>query len=113
MDDTLADEEFVNSYLVTEAGIIDGATEGAIRAFEGGRTPPTGPPVDDDGILPEGRAGLLAEGLAYVGAALAFGAGAVLFGELWNDLGAVARTLSAAAGTLALGGAAAAASRSP
>ena len=42
----------------------------------------------------------LAEGLAYVGAALAFGAGATLFGSLWSELSAVARTLTAAAGTL-------------
>ena len=98
-----------------DAGLVGDDEVEAIRAFErGGHEPSDGdagpppPPPDEDGLLPEGRAGLLAEGLAYVGAALAFGAGATLFAELWNDLSGVARTLVAAAGTMALGGAAAA-----
>ena len=42
---------------------------------------------------------LIAEGLGYVGAALAFGAGFALFGELWDDLGSVARIVLCAVGT--------------
>lgn len=100
------------------ADLIDPATADAIRRFEsehGADSPAATTRVDgasgaagrpDDGILPSGRAGLVAEGLAYLGAALAFGAGLALFGQLWTDLGGVARTLVALTGTLAVGGAA-------
>jgi hypothetical protein len=54
---------------------------------------------------------VLAEGLAYLGAALASGAGFALFSELWAELGGLTRTLTAAGGTLALGGGAAALGR--
>lgn len=88
------------------AELLDAETADAIRSYEDARAGADAPV--GDGLLPEGRAGLVAEGLAYLGAALAFGAGAVLFGELWGELGGVARTLTAAGGTLAVGGAAAA-----
>lgn len=97
-----------------DADLLDDATADAIRSYEEGRadaaTPPSTPDGggDDDGLLPRGRAGLVAEGLAYLGAALAFGAGFALFAELWDDLSGVARTLVAASGTIAIGGAAAA-----
>lgn len=89
------------------AGVLDEDTVSAIRAFEAGVSAPAGPDAES-AVLPTGRAGLVAEGLAYVGAALAFGAAFALLGELWRDLGGVARTVIAGAGTLALGGAAAA-----
>lgn len=58
-----------------------------------------------DAVTPSGsRSGLVAEGLAYVGAALALGAGFALFGELWDDLGAAARISLSAIGTLILAG---------
>lgn len=85
-----------------DADLLDHATADAIRSYEEDR-------ADADGtVLPDGRAGLVAEGLAYLGAALAFGAGVTLFAELWDDLSGVARTLTAATGTIAVGGAAAA-----
>lgn len=102
------------------AGIIDDDTAAAIRAHEDARdaggaggvglgTPPPPPAAPDEGgVLPRGRAGLVAEGLAYVGATLAFGAGAALFGQMWDSFGSVARVLVALSATLALGGAAAA-----
>lgn len=96
-----------------DAGLIDGDTAAAIRAFEDDDrdVPPTGDvdaTPDDARVLPRGRAGLVAEGLAYLGAVLAFGAGLVLFGELWDGLGGIARTATAGSATLALAGAAAA-----
>lgn len=69
--------------LTREAGEPDGAVTQAVDAVT-----PAG-----------GRTGLIAEGLAYVGAALALGAGFALFGEFWDDLGAAARISLSAFGT--------------
>lgn len=104
-----------------EADLLDESTAAAIRSYEEDRghaatapashAPPSAGPreaTDDDGLLPHGRAGLVAEGLAYLGAALAFGAGFALFAEVWQELSGLARTLVVGAGTLAVGGAAAA-----
>lgn len=84
-----------------EADLVDDATAVAIRRFEDERE-------DDDARTDEPpvvRGGLVAEGLAYLGAALAFGAGVALFAEVWVELGGLARTLVAASGTIAIGGA--------
>lgn len=85
--------------LLTDAQVAD------IRAFESdrpsgdaGRTATAGPAGSGS------RSGLVAEGLAYVGAALVLGAGFALFGELWDDLGAPARIVLSALGTLILAG---------
>jgi len=93
------------------AGLIDERTVAAIHQFEGERAPADAAAAGRaDGA--GGRGGLVAEGLAYLGAALAFGAGFALFSELWFELGGIARTLTAAGGTLAVGGGAAALARS-
>ena len=58
-----------------------------------------------DAVTPSGRGtSVIAEGLAYVGAALALGAGLAIFGDLWGQLGPAARIALAAVGTLILGG---------
>lgn len=50
------------------------------------------------------RTSIIAEGLAYVGAALALGAGFALFGEVWDDLATAARIALSVVGTLILAG---------
>ena len=52
------------------------------------------------------RSNLFVEGLAYLGAALAFGAGFAVFGQLWDELAATGRIVLSAGGTGILGGAA-------
>lgn len=93
------------------AGLLDEQTVAAIRTHEE-RSQAVPAEIDGvdagDRVLPSGRAGLVAEGLAYLGAALAFGAGVALFAELWTDLSGIARTSVAGFGTVALAGAAAA-----
>lgn len=93
-----------------DASLIDEQTARAIHRFEEA-TPTTDEPAQEPGSPPDGRVGRLAEGLAYLGAALAFGAGFALFSELWAELGGIGRTLTAAGGTVALGGGAAALGR--
>lgn len=56
-----------------------------------------------EAVAPTGGASLIAEGLAYVGAALALGAGLALFGELWDDFGSGARIALSLLGTVILG----------
>jgi hypothetical protein len=93
------------------AGLVDDRTLAAIRRFEESRPSSAGTAATGSSRR-HGRVGLLAEGLAYLGAALAFGAGVALFSELWFEMGGTARTLTAAGGTLAVGGGAAALGRS-
>ncbi len=75
--------------------------------------PPAQPPVVD--VAPsaapgEGPSGIefVAEGIAYVGAALALGFGVSLFGNLWQDMSSAGRILLAVVATLVVGAAAAA-----
>lgn len=83
-----------------DADLLSDQQVADIRAFEAAR---------DDGDEADGPdraqrgSSLIAEGLAYVGAALALGAGLALFGDLWDGLGAGARIGLAAVGTLLLG----------
>lgn len=72
-----------------EADVLDTTTAQHIRNFEQDR-------AGDGG---ERDRGWLAEGLAYVGAALALGAAAVVLADVWDDLAAVARLGVAAVAT--------------
>lgn len=81
-----------------DASLLSDDQAQEIRAFEQARRP-------DDGVLDElteGRSGLVAEGLAYLGAALALGAGIAVFGELWGELSAGGRVALAAGATAVL-----------
>lgn len=94
-----------------DADLLTGDQVADIRAFEADRDA-TAPDVADpapaatDAPPPPdtSRSGLIAEGLAYVGAALALGAGLAIFGDLWDDFGAAARITLSLVGTLILGG---------
>jgi hypothetical protein len=54
---------------------------------------------------PGGRVDLVAEGLAYVGAALALGFGAAVFGDLWENLGSLGRIVMMVVPTVIVGAA--------
>lgn len=92
-----------------EADLISADQARDIRAFEAARlAAPSAPgdvPVDAPAVVEDQTTagGRIAEGLAYVGAALALGAGLAVFGELWDDLQGPARTGLAALATGILG----------
>jgi hypothetical protein len=86
-----------DAHLLTDDQVSD------IRTWEAGRngdgpSGDTGQTAAPEAPSHEGTS-LVAEGLAYVGAALALGAGFALFGELWADLGSAARIALSAVGT--------------
>lgn len=93
-----------------DAELLTDGQAADIRAYEYERSRATGEHEGAvaqavEAVTPAGsRSGLIAEGLAYVGAALALGAGFALFGELWDDLGAAARIMLSAFGTGILAG---------
>lgn len=116
-----------------DAGLLTDDTVTAIRQHEAQRpvpvaagvgipaaqTPPmlarqTQPPVVDltrSNAAGDGESSgieFVAEGLAYVGSALALGFGVSLFGGLWDDMSSVGRIILAAVATLIVGSAAAA-----
>jgi hypothetical protein len=64
--------------------------------------PPPAPPAP---IAPGGKLDLAAEGLAYVGAALALGFGAAVFGSLWTELGSLGRIVMMVVPTVIVGAA--------
>lgn len=88
-----------------DADLLTDEQAADIRAYEDERVREAGEPdgaaaqAVDAGTPSGGRTGLIAEGLAYVGAALALGAGFALFGDLWDDFGVVARIGLSALGT--------------
>ena len=63
--------------------------------------PPPSLPTEE--TTSRGGSSVVAEGLAYVGAALALGAGFSVFARLWEDFGATARISLLAIGTVLLG----------
>ena len=101
MDTTLerALDRWHDADLLTDDQVIDIRTWEERHADDGGPVAAT-----VEAITPSaGGANLIAEGLAYVGAALALGAGLALFGELWDDFGSGARIALSALGTGILG----------
>lgn len=97
MDQTLtrALDRWHRASLLSDEQVAD------IRAYEDAR-PPDGDRETDQALRDaegDGRSSVLAEGLAYLGAALAFGAGVAVFGELWSDLSAGGRVALAAMAT--------------
>jgi len=75
-----------------EADVLDHGSAERIRQFEQARDEPAEPD--------EGRdRGWLAEGMAYVGAALALGAAGLVLGDVWDDLAAAGRLGVAAVAT--------------
>lgn len=100
MDTTLerALSRWHDADLLTDDQVID------IRTWEESHPTNDGPVAAAvDAVTPQGGGNLIAEGLAYVGAALALGAGLALFGELWADFGPAARISLSAIGTAILG----------
>lgn len=89
-----------------DADLLDEEQVSDIRSWEEGHEP------GDDGAMhavaeavtpsSDGGTSLIAEGLAYIGAALALGAGLALFGELWEGFGSAARISLSAFGTAVL-----------
>jgi hypothetical protein len=106
------------------AGLVEHEQAGEIRAFEQAAVPAppeaevpappeagvpatpevaaplVPPPTADDGA----RRSWLAEGLAYVGAAFALGAGTTIVAQVWDGLGPTARVLVTLAATLVVAG---------
>lgn len=86
-----------------DADLMTAAQVERIREHEAQQAPDHGEQrTVPEAAVPSGSR--IAEGLAYVGAALALGAGLAVFGELWGDLTGAARTGLAAVGTAILGG---------
>lgn len=98
MDTTLerALERWRDADLLTEEQVSD------IRTWEDEHPGDRASSTATDGRSDSGSS-RVAEGLAYVGAALALGAGFALFGELWADFGTAARIGLLAVGTALLG----------
>ena len=104
-----------------DADLLSDEQVAEIRAWErqrddSGAASPAGAgttdrPESDDGSVDRrpgtrssGGTSLVAEGLAYVGAALVLGAGLALFSQLWDDFGPGARIGLSVVATLILGG---------